>query len=331
MRLAARSGERVIPVIILAVPRSGSTLVQRLLAAHPDVSTTGEPWLLFPVVGAAYPELVVGGRWHGLVSTGLEDFAAALPGGWDDMRAVVAEAATELYTRAARPGTRYFVDKSTGYALLADGIMRLLPDARFVFVWRNPLAVVASLSSTWQHGRWRPDDYDADLHVGLPHLADTYARRSGAAVGVRYEDLIRAPEPTWRALTDALGLPPAPDALSSFADFHPRGRLGDPTGQFRYRSLDRRPLDHWRAQLATEPRRRWCRRYLRRLGEDRLAVMGYSLAELLRELDAEPAARRGAARDVLDGHSSAVRAAVRRARQRRGRQRLMASLPAQEG
>ena len=33
-------------VFLLSLPRSGSTLLQRLLAAHPQVHTVAEPWLM---------------------------------------------------------------------------------------------------------------------------------------------------------------------------------------------------------------------------------------------------------------------------------------------
>ena len=38
------------PLFILSLPRSGSTLLQRVLANHPDVATTPEPWVLLPMV-----------------------------------------------------------------------------------------------------------------------------------------------------------------------------------------------------------------------------------------------------------------------------------------
>ena len=36
------------PVFLLSLPRSGSTLVQRLLASHPEVATAAEPWVMLP-------------------------------------------------------------------------------------------------------------------------------------------------------------------------------------------------------------------------------------------------------------------------------------------
>ena len=40
----------VAPVFLLSLPRSGSTLLQRLLAVSPEVATAPEPWFLLPLV-----------------------------------------------------------------------------------------------------------------------------------------------------------------------------------------------------------------------------------------------------------------------------------------
>ena len=37
---------------IISQPRAGSTLLQRLLATHPQIQTIGEPWLAIPFVYA---------------------------------------------------------------------------------------------------------------------------------------------------------------------------------------------------------------------------------------------------------------------------------------
>ncbi|MBT8101022.1 MAG: sulfotransferase, partial [Gammaproteobacteria bacterium] len=37
------------PVFLLSLPRSGSTLLQRMLMTHPAISSVPEPWLLLPI------------------------------------------------------------------------------------------------------------------------------------------------------------------------------------------------------------------------------------------------------------------------------------------
>ena len=79
--------------------------------------------------------------------------------------------------------------------------------------------------------------------------------------------------------------PSTRDLLTSFSDVRLEGSMGDPTGVHRYDTISEEPLEKWRSTLANPYRKRWCREYLRWIGGERLAVMGYELDELLAELD----------------------------------------------
>ncbi|MFB6286927.1 MAG: sulfotransferase, partial [Candidatus Bipolaricaulia bacterium] len=39
------------PLFLFSLPRSGSTLLQRVLASSSEVSTVPEPWILLPLLG----------------------------------------------------------------------------------------------------------------------------------------------------------------------------------------------------------------------------------------------------------------------------------------
>ena len=51
------------PIFIFSAPRSGSTLLQRVLAAHTQVATASEPWILLPLLSPLYDHIPgAGGR-----------------------------------------------------------------------------------------------------------------------------------------------------------------------------------------------------------------------------------------------------------------------------
>lgn len=292
----------IAPVLVLSAPRSGSTLVQRVLSVHPDVATASEPWLLLPLLAPLQAHFPPGGRWHAQIAPALHDFTATLPGGADAYRAAMREAALRLYREAAGEGPRFFLDKTPPYALLVDELLATFPDARVLILWRNPLAVVASIVETFCDGRWRPDDYAVSLFSGLDALVGAARRHADRVVTVRFEQLVGGDPDVWRATAGALGIPFDDAALEQFAGVRLEGRLGDPTGVRAYGALSRAPLEKWRATLAPPLRRAWCRRYLRWIGAERLATMGYALDELLAQLDEMPTAPgRRAAADPLAG------------------------------
>jgi Sulfotransferase family len=286
------------PIFLLSLPRSGSTLVQRVLARHPDVATAPEPWLLLPQMYALRER----GMWAEYVQVSaaraLNGFADGLPGGADAYLSEVREFALRLYDRAGGD-RRYFVDKTPRYHLIVEDLFRTFPDARFVFLWRNPLAVAASMIETWARGRWSIQRWHVDLFDGLEHLVTAQETHGSGSVTVRYEDLVGSPRPTWDDLFAALDLTLDETYLSDLDSVRVAGRMGDPTGQERYQGLSTEPLERWTRTFSTPVRKRWARGYLGWIGPQRLAAMGYEADTLLAQLEAAPNRVRGTVSDTV--------------------------------
>ena len=275
----------ITPVFIFSAPRSGSTLVQRVLAAHEGVATSSEPWILLPMLTPLRDDVPAGSGRDALVREALEDFVRALPGGRADYLAAVRSAALDLYQEVGGPDARWFVDKTPLYHLVVDEIVEAFPEGRFVFLWRNPLSVVASTVELFDAGRWEVGRYTMALFESVEDLVAASQRHADVSHSVRFEELVGEGEAPWRALLEYVGVPFEPEALERFADIRLEGRKGDPTGQLLYRRLDPEPLEKWRGTINTSVRKAWCRRYLRWIGDDRLSHMGYDPAALLTELD----------------------------------------------
>lgn len=293
--------ERPRPLFLFSLPRSGSTLVQRILASHEHVATVSEPWILLPYFYTLRKQGVYAEYNHTSVALAVEDFCGALPGGQDDYVAELRELALRLYAKAARNGERYFLDKTPRYHLISDDVVRAFPDGKHIFLWRNPLAIVASLIETWGDGRWNLYRHKVDLFDGSAALIRAYERNEDAVRPLRYEDLITDPGETWKEVFRYLDLPFDASVLGRFGEVRLGGRKGDPTGTRAYDRVSPEPLEKWRFVLCNPARRAWCRRYLRWLGPERMAVMGYDLDELLHELDSLPASYKNLGSDLWRG------------------------------
>jgi Sulfotransferase family len=278
------------PIFLFSISRSGSTLVQRVIAAHDGVATVSEPQLLLPQLYLLRREGVVADYGHLDKVTALEDFCEELPAGTTDYLVELRNFVLRLYRKAAGPDAGYFLDKSVPYYWVADEIMRVFPEGKFIFLWRNPLSVVASITETWLDGRWNPGVlfHQRDLFVGLPRLVSTYLANASSAYAVRFEDLVVGDQRHWEALTKYVGLKFDALSLRSFARVGLNGRMGDPIGVRRYSSLSLEPMQKWKATISNPLRRAWCRRYVEFLGDERLAVMGYDKERLLCELASQP-------------------------------------------
>ena len=296
------SGESpgVQPIFLLSMPRSGSTLAQRVLGAHGAISTSAEPWLLLPHAYALRESGIATEYTQPVAARAIREFIGGLPGGEDDYWRSLRAFVLDLYTKAADPGTTYFLDKTPRYHFILPEIDRLFPDARLIFLWRNPLAVVASICETWTRGRWTVDRWKADLD-GLISLVDAFGDIGDRALGINYEALVGDPLGTWPSVFSYLGLPFEPDVLTSFADVALSGSMGDPTGVHAYRELSTEPLEKWKRQLGSPWRKRWCRDWLARIGAERLAMIGYDHDALVAGLDDLPTDPRTIASDAVYG------------------------------
>lgn len=288
------------PIFLLSLPRSGSTLVQRVLAAHPQIGTAAEPWLLLPHAYALREQGMAAEYTQPLAARAIREFVATLPGGEEDYWSALRTFTLELYAAAAGPDVTHFLDKTPRYHFITPELFRMFPDAKVVFLWRNPLAVVASIVETWTNGAWNVDRWQGDLR-GVAHLVEAYEEHAGRSLTVNFETLVGDPERTWPRIFEYLELPFDPGLLNTFSDVRLAGSMGDPTGVHRYQGLSTEPLEKWKGPLGHPWRKRWCRAYLDWIGPERLATMGYDADILRRELDALPSSPRKAVSDAVHG------------------------------
>jgi hypothetical protein len=306
------------PIFIFSITRSGSTLLQRVIAAHEGVATVSEPWLLLPYLYTLRERGVVAEYTHSLMTRAIDDFCEQLPGGVDDYREEMRAMVLRLYEKAAGDSARFFVDKTPPYYFIAEDVMQLFPEGKFIFLWRNPLSIVASIIETWYDGKLYATSHREDLFVGLPRLVSAYLAQSPRAYSVRFEDLVDGDPVRWEPLLAYLGIEFDPQTLERFTDVDLQGRMGDSTGRARYQELSKQPVEKWRSTITNPIRREWCRRYLRFLGAYRLHVMGYDLDRLLEQLDAQPFRTHALLGDAVRLANAVAREPVRARNRRNG-------------
>ncbi len=208
----ARSGDAAAdesPIFILGLPRSGTTLVERILASHSHVVSAGE-------LNDFALALVAAARG----TSG----AAPLP-----RRELVARSATldfaalgRDYLRRARAqlgGERRFIDKMPLNYLYCGLIRRALPAAKIVHLHRHPLAAGYAMYKTLFRDGY-PFSYDlgeiARYYAAYRRLMEHWqATMPGAIHSLSYEALVAEPEATTRSLMEFCGLD-WEDALSRF-------------------------------------------------------------------------------------------------------------------
>lgn len=287
----------VTPVFLLSLPRSGSTLLQRLMSVHPGISTKSEPWIALPAFFALKNTGLTAIYSHKTLSTGVNQFVDSLPQGISDYYASTANYLRDLYTRSSTDGARYFVDKTPRYHLIVDELLAAFPDAKFIFLWRNPLAVSASMIQTYGKGKWSLYMFMVDLYSGIESLTKAYSENKERALSVSYESLVTDADNDVAKVMSYLGLEGDPGLSSKLKDADIM--WGDRTGQFKYQNVSTDSIDSWKEVMSTPYRKAWGKNYLHWIGRDRLDLMGYDMDELLAGIQDTPAQYRFLLSDIV--------------------------------
>jgi len=283
---------------IISLPRSGSTLLQRLLAAHPRIQTAGEPWLALPFAYALREKGARAEFSHRSMAQGIGEFVNALPGGTATFYREAGRMMERLHETMAANGRDWFLDKTPRYFLILDELVAMFPEAKFIVLQRNPLAVAASILSTWHEGRFDFGSNEIDVYEG-PGCVGRFVRQRRACVfEVSFEKLVIEPEKQLGALTDFLGISPLPSANLKGTDPLKDAKLGDKIGIHRFSEVSAAPVEAWKKSFASPLRKRWAQRYLEWLGEETLGLLGYDSKVLLKELATIPVSFQQAVHDL---------------------------------
>ena len=184
------------PLFVLGMFRSGSTLIEQVLAAHPQVTPGGELEFL--------PRLA---------AQRLAPFPASVAG-LDDARcrAFAEEYRAELARKFPQAADgRYLTDKRPDNFQLVGLIKRLFPDAKIIHTLRDPMDT--GLSVFTQHLNLRVAGYSADLG-DIGHYYGQYRRLMAHwkslygddILDFDYDAFVREPRPALEKLLAFLGL-----------------------------------------------------------------------------------------------------------------------------
>ena len=221
---ARQAVELVRPVFIVCPPRSGSTLLFETLATSPDLYSLGDEnhrLLEVEIAGGA-----LGAKARGYESNRLLA-ADATPDIIGELRARYAERAFDRDGRQHADRIR-LLEKTPKNALRIPFLATAFPDATFVYLHRDPRAVMASMLAAWESGRFRTYP-DLPGWSGLP-WSMVLVPDWRALIGKPLPEIVAAQwATTSRILLDDLeALPPDRVCAMSYEAF-----VADPDSQIR--------------------------------------------------------------------------------------------------
>jgi hypothetical protein len=244
---ASGHSETVNPyVFVVGAARSGTTLLQRMLDAHPQLAVVNETYWLPRkfrertgltreglVTPALLPQLLASPKFSRMGITE-EDLIGLLPDGEPLRYEHFVARIFALY--AARQDKPFAGDKTPGYVRRIQQIHDLWPRARFVHIVRDPRDICLSMlewrsgeRTAGQFGTW---DMDPVISTALYwRYSVAVGREAGESLGpdlyreVRYEDQVSSPEGELAQICEFLGLPYA-DEMTRFHEGKTRRKPG---------------------------------------------------------------------------------------------------------
>ena len=227
--------EGPVPIFIVGMPRSGTTLLERILGNHSMVMPTGEL--------ADFPRQL---RWtadlhgHALLDLTLLDACKRL-----DFPLLGRRYLEQTQWRAQ--GRRFYVDKLPPNFILIGFIRRALPHARILHMVRDPMDICFSNYRALFGDSYA---YSYDLE-SLGHHHGQYRRlmqhwhrtMPGAVLDIDYDELVRDTESAARRLLGFCGLPYEPACLDTTSNQSPVATLS--SAQVRS-PIHQRSLGEWR-------------------------------------------------------------------------------------
>jgi predicted Zn-dependent protease len=225
------------PIFVVGLPRSGSTLIEQILASHSQVEGTMEL--------ADIPRLV-----QDLQGRETATSAARYPAVLAELSADDCQRLGEQYlanTRVYRKGAPFFIDKMPNNFRHLGLIHLILPKATIIDARREPLACCFSnfkqLFASGQQFTYSLDDIARYYRMYVELMAHWDSALPGKLLRVQHEDVVADLEASVRRILEFCGLEFEPGCV----EFHKTRRAVHTASSEQVRQpINRDGVDHWR-------------------------------------------------------------------------------------
>jgi len=274
-------------IFLISQPRAGSTMLQRILGNHPQIHTLSEPWIMLHPIYALRED----GLWFDydgrVARLARIDFFQSLPNDENDYFEALRRMTVYLYNQALISSEKHYIlDKTPRYYHIIPELHRLFPNAHFIFLLRNPLAVMISIIRTWTRDQWLLLHRNKLDLVKAPRLIlEGIDRLKDSCTVIHYEHFINNPINETKRICSDLGV----DFVSEIVEYGSFDEVlwlhGDKSTIQQHFKPDPDNADRWVESTENPQIWRLAKDYLSLLGDNTVNRMGYSFGSLQEKLD----------------------------------------------
>lgn len=264
------------------MPRSGSTLLQKVLASHSSITSVAEPWLLLPLIeldNLGEKKYYNGPRCN----LAIKDFFNTLPNRRNDYLNAVGNLMKDMYFKKIGGDKKYFIDKTPNYYRIVPDIHKALPEAKYIFLFRNPAAIYSSMMETWYKGRFITSEYLLrDLMHGTGYVASSYKLIKDKSVKVIYEDFVLNPAEELKKITAYLGIEFEESMLTNFRSVDLKSSFNwDKISTGKYNSISSESAQKWKKSFGSYFKKKIIEKYISKNADENYLTEMNSSREIL--------------------------------------------------
>tara|TARA_B110000046_G_C12988748_1_gene396886 strand:+ start:836 stop:1819 length:984 start_codon:yes stop_codon:yes gene_type:complete len=276
---------KITPIFIFSLPRSGSTLLQKIIASSNQVSTSSEPWILLPLLYSQKEQGTFTEYSHKLSVRAMNDVKKQLLLNGNNYDKYLEKYILSIYEGLSDTNSKYFLDKTPRYYLIIDEISKIFPDAKFIFLFRNPLSQLASQIEI-HNSRFKTIYGDSiDILHGHNLLMSSYNKLKNKSIQINYFELITDVDSAIAKINKYLNINIDNSIINKLSDVKLKGTLGDPKMTNNVSDkISNQSLNKWKKSFNNPIRRYVAKKYLKRIDLEYFELTGVSKEDLLIEL-----------------------------------------------
>ena len=276
---------KITPIFIFSLPRSGSTLLQKIIASSKEVSTSSEPWILLPLLYSQKEEGTLSEYSHTKAVLALNDVKQNFLENSKNFDDTLVNFIMSIYDGLSSHNSTYFLDKTPRYYLIIKEISNIFPNAKFIFLFRNPLAQFASKINSHK-GRFKTLYSElVDLIKGPKMLTSGYKELQDVSIKINYNELVNDTNSVIKKIENFLDIKIDKLVLNNLSKLEIKGTMGDPelmaNRSFKITSTS---IGKWKNVFDSPLRRQIAFWYLDSIDDEYYKILGISKKNIRSEL-----------------------------------------------
>lgn len=278
-------------IFLIGLPRSGTTMLQKILCSNQYIHTTSEPWVMLHPLYALREQGYSAEYNQQWAYKALQIFLDEIPDGEDTYYEGLRLMFAHIYKAALNEsGGKFFLDKTPRYYEIIPELHKVFPAAKFVVLVRSPLAVFSSRINLLPDRKGGKELkglslYNRDLLYGPEKLMKGVEVLGDNCIVLKYEDFVLHPDFELKKICDYIGIKYSSSMLEYNKDDSLPMQFGDPVNVYKNVRPNAEYRGKWVESLGDPQLWRLFSEYIDILGNKLVNDMGYSSLEIRNVID----------------------------------------------